>query len=392
VRIGSLFSGYGGLDLGVQAVLGGEVAWHVEYDKAPSRILAHHYPDIPNLGDVTTVDFTAVEPVDVLTGGYPCQPFSHAGKRKGTDDERHLWPHVLRALREMAPRLAILENVRGHLSLGFDVVLADLADLGWSAEWGVVRASDAGAPHQRARLFIVAYPSRDRRNQRWAESTGLLWGPDAAQRGHRLPADASCRQQPWPPADGHELQLAAQCCDRVVADTQCCGRERCGSLELTGSPKDAARNCQGFADANVTGLEGPQSARGRLLLDGSSTADAASSERRTSKPDHLPEASRPATEPRECVAWGDYAPAIARWEHVIGRGAPAPTEPGRTGNPRLSPRFVEWMMGLPDGWVTDPAIGISRNDQLKALGNGVVPQQAALALSLLLPRVEAVAA
>ena len=86
MKIGSLFSGYGGLDLGVQAVLGGEVAWHVEYDKAPSRILAHHYPDIPNLGDVTTVDFTAVEPVDVLTGGYPCQPFSHAGKRKGTDD------------------------------------------------------------------------------------------------------------------------------------------------------------------------------------------------------------------------------------------------------------------------------------------------------------------
>ena len=84
------------------------------------------------------------------------------------------------------------------------------------------------------------------------------------------------------------------------------------------------------------------------------------------------------------VAWGDYGPAIARWEHVIGRPAPAPTEPGRTGNPRLAPRFVEWMMGLPDGHVTDPAIGISRNDQLKALGNGVVPQQAALALDVLL--------
>jgi len=77
--------------------------------------------------------------------------------------------------------------------------------------------------------------------------------------------------------------------------------------------------------------------------------------------------------------WGDYAPAIARWESVIGRPAPAPTEPGKNGNPRLSPLFVEWLMGLPEGHVTDPAIGITRNDQLKALGNGVVPQQAAAA-------------
>ena len=82
--------------------------------------------------------------------------------------------------------------------------------------------------------------------------------------------------------------------------------------------------------------------------------------------------------------WADYAAAIRRWEGVLGRPAPDPTEPGKSGDPRLSPAFVEWMMGLPAGWVTDPAIGISRNDQLKALGNGVVPQQAALALDVLL--------
>ena len=269
MKIGSLFSGYGGLDMGVQSVLGGEVVWHVEYDKAPSRILAHHYPHIPNHGDVTTVDFTRIEPADVLTGGYPCQPFSTAGKRKGTYDERHLWPHVLRAISGMAPRIVILENVRGHLTLGFDVVLSDLAALGWSAEWGVVRASDTGAPHQRARLFVVAYP------------------------------------------------------------------------------------------ANATGSAGRQQEQRHIC------------------------APERATEPRERPTWGDYGPAITRWEHTIGRPAPAPTEAERTGKPRLNPAFVEWMMGLPAGWVTDPAIGISRNDQLKALGNGVVPQQAALALSLL---------
>jgi DNA (cytosine-5)-methyltransferase 1 len=82
--------------------------------------------------------------------------------------------------------------------------------------------------------------------------------------------------------------------------------------------------------------------------------------------------------------WAAYAPAIARWEAVLGRPAPSPTEPGRDERPRLSPRFVEWMMGLPAGHVTDPAIGLTRAQQLKALGNGVVPQQAALALRMLL--------
>ena len=94
---------------------------------------------------------------------------------------------------------------------------------------------------------------------------------------------------------------------------------------------------------------------------------------------------------REPAKWGDYAPAIARWESVIGRPAPAPTEPGPKGSPRLSPRFVEWLMGLPAGHVTDPAIGLTRNQQLKALGNGVVPAQGAAALEWLLSDLAVVA-
>ncbi len=281
MRIGSLFSGYGGLDLAVDAHYGASVAWHVEYDAAPSKILDHHWPDIPNYGDVTGVDFRDVEPVDILTAGYPCQPFSHAGNRKGTDDERHLWPHVLRAIREMGPQVVVLENVRGHLTLGFDCVLADLADLGWSAQWGVVRACDAGACHQRARLFIVAHAGGERYGPR--EDRGMVGRVGAAAAG--------------------------------------VGRQASATREVAGD--------------------------------------------------------------RGATDWGPYRAAITRWEHVTGRAAPEPTQPGRNGQPRLSARFVEWMMGLPDGWVTDPAIGISHNNQLKALGNGVVPQQALLALKLL---------
>ena len=113
MRIGSLCSGYGGLDLGVIAALGGSVAWHVEYDAAPSKILAHHWPDVPNHGDVKTTDWSAVEPVGILTAGYPCQPFSVAGKRKGVKDDRHLWPAVCLAIGNLRPGLVVLENVRG---------------------------------------------------------------------------------------------------------------------------------------------------------------------------------------------------------------------------------------------------------------------------------------
>ena len=103
MKVGSLFSGYGGLDLAVTSVLGGEVAWHVEIDKAASRILAHHWPDVPNLGDISAVDWTTVEPVDVLTGGFPCQDVSHAGKRAGIapGTRSGLWSEFARAIQAL---------------------------------------------------------------------------------------------------------------------------------------------------------------------------------------------------------------------------------------------------------------------------------------------------
>lgn len=305
-RIGSLFSGYGGLDLGVQSAIGGQVVWHCEYDKAPSAILAHHYSGVVNFGDVKKVDWSTVEPIDVLTGGYPCQPFSHAGNRKGTTDERHLWPYVALAISALRPSLVVLENVAGHLSLGLGDVLGDLAALGYDATWGVVRASDAGACHQRARIFIVA---------------------DANSSG--------CSEHRGTVADVAQLSTA-QHSRHVAADANSAGGEARG---------DAGHDGEEFWAQSV-GLA-----------------------------DH--------------IEWGKYGPAIARWAYAIGRPAPAPTESGSKGRPRLSPAFVEWMMGLPAGHVTDPAIGISRTAQLKALGNGVVPLQAALALSVLLPLVVA---
>jgi DNA (cytosine-5)-methyltransferase 1 len=186
VKIGSLFSGYGGLDLAVMNVTGAEVAWHCEWEDAPSKILDKHFLGVPNYKDVTKVDFTSVEPVDILTGGFPCQDLSLAGKRAGLKDGTRsgLWSEFARAIEELKPRLVVIENVRGLLSAtatnphleqcawcmgesgdgepplrALGAVLGDLADLGMDAKWTGVRAADAGAPHNRFRVFIIAYPA-----------------------------------------------------------------------------------------------------------------------------------------------------------------------------------------------------------------------------------------
>lgn len=158
LTVGSLFSGIGGIDLGLERA-GMTVKWQCEIDPFCSQVLAKHWPAVPNLGDVTAVDWEGVERVDLICGGYPCQPFSYAGQRGGVDDERHLWPYMRDALCSLRPRFVLIENVAGHLSLGFDRVLADLAGLGFDAEWEVVPACAVGASHSRARLFVVAYPA-----------------------------------------------------------------------------------------------------------------------------------------------------------------------------------------------------------------------------------------
>ncbi|WP_371662612.1 DNA cytosine methyltransferase [Streptomyces sp. NBC_00280] len=323
LRLGSLCTGYGGLDMAVQQVFGGTLAWVADNDPGAAGILAHHYPQVPNLGDITATDWTEVPPVDVVLGGYPCQPFSTAGKRKGTADARHLWPHIARALRVLRPRVAIFENVANHLRLGFDTVLCDLADLGFDAEWDVVRADQAGAPHQRRRLIILATAAdtSDLGHERGRSTRGRRFGPA----DHGVPAADAERHVS---GDHGELPAGRNALQRGLRDDA----PRCGAAAAA----DTDRGGRGPEQHNV-----------------------------------------PEGEPD--TGWGRFAPAIARWEAATGRRAPWATD----AHHRLSPQFVEWMMGLPAGHVTDVP-GLSRTAQLKALGNGVVPQQATHALRSLL--------
>lgn len=164
----SLCTGVGALDIGVRRSLQKlQVESHLvafaENDKDCCLVLERHYPEIPNIGDLT--QFSDWEnfrdSVQVITAGFPCQPFSLAGNRKGTTDERYLWPFIEQAIRAIRPQYIFLENVAGFRSQGFSEVTASLAALGYDLRWHSVRASDIGAPHKRDRVFIVARPSAD---------------------------------------------------------------------------------------------------------------------------------------------------------------------------------------------------------------------------------------
>jgi DNA (cytosine-5)-methyltransferase 1 len=165
MTFGSLFAGIGGLDLGLERA-GMECRWQVEIDEFCRKVLAKHWPHVKRYGDIKTESGADLEPVDLICGGFPCQPVSVAGRRRAQSDERWLWPEFHRIVCMVRPRFILVENVPGLLTAGIGDVLGDLAASGYDAEWSVFSACARGAPHSRERLFIVAYPvSAERRPQ-----------------------------------------------------------------------------------------------------------------------------------------------------------------------------------------------------------------------------------
>jgi len=320
VKIGSLCSGYGGLDMVACGHFNGTVAWYSEIEPAGVQVLSHHHPEARDIGDLTEVDWEQIEKVDVVTAGFPCQPVSNAGQRQGMEDERWLWNDIAKSLGILRPRYIVLENVPGLFTAddgdAMASVLHGLSLLGgYEYRWGVVRASDAGAPHKRARWFCLA---TDTTNLGYERGGGTRGRGDGSTNG-----DLGITHTPG--VDGERAKSEGHR-DRAVWE----------------NPKQVGCHSCGLpANAHGAGPQGPQ-----------------------------PE------ERRNLPTWGRFGPAIEGWERVLGRPAPDPTDTGR-----LSSRFVEWMMGLPLGYVTD--LGLSRTAELKLLGNGVVPQQGLLALNLL---------
>lgn len=494
MRIGSVFAGVGGLDLAALDVwAGAEMAWHCEVDPAASRVLAHHWPGVPNLGDVEWIglDFTAdelsliaeamtvardnpaqilplrplesdwsgVDPVDILTAGFPCQDVSAAGRRAGLrrGTRTGLWHQVTRAIAALRPRIVLLENVTGLLSADGDAwpeslkvlhaesnrwarveslinnkivkaskkgrfsgewehrkrqerirasrlrirvlaefrrersrlvqraiatVLGDLAALGFDAEWTCLPASAVGACHKRDRIFILAFPA-DSQGGGWVASDADGAGSQGAQSARRHDLSTGCDREPvallpTPTARLGDNRGASHPDRRRELNAKRAGELDEVAIHLLQPTPRASDGTKG--GPNQRGSSGDlmlPSAAARLLPTP-----------RASDTNGAGEHGDGGLDLRTAVIqWGDYAAAIARHEAAAGRPAPSPTELSARGNQRLSPAFAEWMMLWPAGWVTDPEIGLFRTEQLRCIGNGVVPPQASAAVRHLLSRV-----
>ena len=313
MKIGSLCTGYGGLDMAVEAYFDAEMVWCAENDKYASSLIEQRF-NKTNLGDIKQIDWDTVEPIDILTAGYPCQPFSTAGQRKGTDDERHIWPYIKEAISILRPNIIVLENVRGHLTLGFSQVLADLTEIGYDARWQIIRASDVGAPHQRARLFIIAHAQSRRSEYK------------------------SCRVS--------ESHTRSGC--------------NCKSITYTNSDAcEESRRTDRKLSIKGRGLQSRQN-EGKTRCKYGCSCEVVTNTNNTRGIGHMQRLSKRFNSSNDMC--------LQEIPNTLVDG-------------KLNARFVEYMMGLPVGWVTD--LDLSRSQQLKMLGNGVVPQQAYYALELL---------
>lgn len=387
-RAGSLFTGVLGLDMAATEVFGTELAWACDNDPAAARVIERR-AGVPNLGDITAVDWDQVEPVWLLTGGSPCQDVSAAGKRAGMypGTRSGLWAHMAYTVRCLRPRYVVFENVRGLSSAcaenemgqcpgcvdprrphrpflrALGRVLGDLADLRYDAVWCGLPASAVGAPHERFRIFILAVDTAadaagDGRNEGRPEPARQQWGPDAALGCGTASADTAGARRPRHIAGAPVARTGAESggagevqpggLDRTVADSDGVGSVRRWSA--WGRRTGPADGDNPAPDTSGAGLEGREPAAGRDMSAGGGVVD-----------------------------WGIYTTAVRRWERVIGRPAPVPRVVGPRGGLKLNSALSEWMQGFPAGWITDVP-GVSMNDALKLAGNSVNPYQAVAAL------------
>lgn len=274
ITVGSLFSGIGGIDYAFREA-GFRIAWQVEIDDFCRQVLAKHFPDAVRHADI--YDCHDLPHVDVLTAGFPCQPFSLAGKRLGEQDERYLIPEMFRVIQEVKPHVILFENVPGFASITDGATFRDflraLAAIGFDAEWTHLRAADAGAPHRRERWFCVAYATSERcyqptKQQRAYQTISpnshemadpqhirrdstAIRGSHAAAIQHRAKRSNRARQ----PTRSHSPEFVSR---RTLADTTHQRRQKrhpaafsCRMGQLTGRNDTSGRS--GFAQPGLGG-------------------------------------------------------------------------------------------------------------------------------------------
>lgn len=416
----SLCSGYGGLDRAVAAAFRMPIAAHAEplkvrlrkdgplVENPVTRVLERRFPGVPNIGDITAAGWSPWRGLcRVLCAGFPCQPVSAAGRQLAEDDERWLWPSVHRAVLELAPEWVVLENVANIVSIKGSAIwrhiIGQLQAAGYGVAWGVFGACLVGACHHRHRMFLVA-----RRGAagalRWpGKACGVPRGHvpptpvarDAGTRGEGSPDYwAAKRAEGWTGGAplGAELALLptpqareGDASRRTLPNAALAGvrwasgrRNLDDGIALLPTPTAQSYGSnQGGAAGRVGPVRHSLDALARLALlptpratDGTNGGPG---QRGSSGDLAMPSAVQP-------EHWGRFAAAVARHADLFGT-PPAPTEVGPKGGVRMAAPFPEWMMGLAPGYVTDL---LPHNDALRAIGNGVMPQQGYYAIGELL--------
>lgn len=395
----SLCSGYGGLDLGVDLATGGasRVVCHVEREVFAAAILASRMaeasiPASPIWSDLRTFDGTAWRgAVDLVTGGYPCQPFSQAGKRLGDRDERHLWPDIARIIAEVEPGVVFLENVPGHLSLGFDAVCDDLHGMGFRVAAGLFSASEVGAPHRRERLFILGIVADGDGGRREGVGRGGLRPDGNAPRRHDVDrrdgavdemadtTDGRCGEL-WPASgrDGRAQQDGGTLADASHDH----GRRRVGGEEAGVGPHGKwGRGLAGVEpDVANAGGERPQGLGPGGAAEGPTGRSGGAVVADTAGVDDGGRGSEGDVDPGREAGAGGRPGAANGPDDLHSDLGPFPPGPADTiawrrilvSRPDLAPAVESDVRRVADGRAP-------RLDRLRALGNGVVPLVAAYA-------------
>ncbi len=216
-----LFSGIGGFALAAKWA-GFETVGFCEIEEFPRKVLEKNFPGVPIHHDIRTLDGAEYAGVDLITGGYPCQPFSVLGERKGAEDDRHLWPEMLRVITQARPAWVIAENVTGHITMGLDEVISDLDAEGYTTRPVVIPAGAVGARHLRDRVWLISHSGSERRQQKPARS----YGHEKTDEGRRKNTDnqlvgvaEALRGADWWAAEPAIHKLANGLSARLVRDT-----------------------------------------------------------------------------------------------------------------------------------------------------------------------------
>ena len=385
LRMVSLCAGIGGADLVAEATGAIEIVGQVERDRFCQAVLSLHWPHVLRFADLKEITGDEFGPIDLLVAGLPCQPYSLAGKRRGSQDERNLWPDAYRILCASLPRWYVGENVPGLLTIEsgrfFASMLASLVTLGYGVAWAVYGACEIGAPHKRERIFLVAHRPGIRSRTRFCESTQQEWAPDIDCSRTGTLANAESREcgrgkqySVWP-----DIGTSCTKLDNTLREEFPKRRGQDRSASCFPIPLNASDDCCTLPDplANTACSNGARTRKTGKGMDGSTV---------TGPPD------TPA-------GWGPAERAISRNGRDDASFAPAPVRDSsrqETGAPTPEPFVGRVANGFPRGldshlWPAapgqpqhreEPSRTVSErmlyhNQRLKALGNAMVPQQIA---------------